>query len=118
MKFFVREILDATPRSRAAGQGGSRKGDRAERPWRAGWRPTIEPPIHAHDPTRLRHDMSGTFIEHPTKANFSRSSRLHPQAKKWWHIPFAIGPTKRAAFAALSKCDKRRQRVCRHLMQC
>ena len=54
MKFFVREILDATPRSRVASQFGAQKGDRASN--RLTRRPaTHNPnPIHAHVPTRLR----------------------------------------------------------------
>jgi len=30
-------------------------------------------------------------------------------------IPFAIRPTKSAAFAALSKCGKRRRRICHNV---
>src|SRR5439155_4515959 len=49
MKFFVREILDATPWSRVASQFGAQKGDRASN--RLTRRPaTHNPnPIHAHD---------------------------------------------------------------------
>ena len=54
MKFFVREILDATLQSRVASQFGAQKGDRASN--RLTRRPaTHNPnPIHAHVPTRLR----------------------------------------------------------------
>jgi len=115
MKFFVREILDATPRSRVAGQGGSR---------RETGRNDLDAATGDHNRTsdaraQPHATVSWIWAEHPSNIRPRRISRgrlaFIRRRKSDDTIPFAIRPTWWAAFAALSKCDKRRQRVCRHL---
>jgi len=86
MRFFVREILDANSRSRV------RVKMEAEGR-RGGTTLTRRPATHnrTSDSRALPHATAPWYErsirQHPTKAHFSRSSRLHPQAKKRWHHP-------------------------------
>src|SRR6266480_5086551 len=117
MKFFVREILDATPRSRVASQGGSRRETGRNDLDAATGDPQSNLRFTRTAPTRL-HDMSGASSNIlPRRISHGRLAFIRRRQSDDT-IPFAIRPTKRAAFAVLSKCDKRRQRICRHLLQC
>ena len=94
MKFFVREILDATARSRVASQGGSRRETGRNDLDAATGDPQSNLPIHAHDPTRLRHDMSGASGNiRPRRISRGRLAFIR-RRKSDDTIPFAIRPTK------------------------
>jgi len=59
MKFFVREILDATPRSRVSGQGGSRRETGRNDLDAATGDPQSNLRFTRTTPRDWRHDMSG-----------------------------------------------------------
>ena len=87
----------------------------AERPRRGDRRHIITPPIHAHGPTQLRHDASGTSANIWPRRISRGCLAFNRQRRNDDTIPFAIRPKKRAAPAALSNCDKRRQRICHNV---
>ena len=112
--FSVRRILEARLRSRAAGQV-ERRGKPGEQSLTRRPATHNRAPIHEHDPTRLRHDVSGASANIRSRRISRGCLAFIRRRKSDDTIPFAIRPTKRAAFAPVSNCGKRRQRICRNV---